>query len=100
MHFLAAFQIDSDEARRAEILCELEACFGTWSRTKALDHAYVVRVPGYGVYENIQLRLLETARAQPEKVFVCLTPLMTSGLYHGRMRKEAAEALNTLTDEA
>ena len=99
MHFLAAFQIDSDEARRAEILRDLEGCFGTWSRVKALDHAYVIRVPGYGVYEHIQLRLLEVARAQAEKVFICMTPLMASGLYHGRMRTEAAEALNTLTDE-
>lgn len=98
MHFLAAFQIDSDEARRAEILRALEACFADRPHVRALDHAYVIRVPGYGVYEHIQVRLLETARAQVEKVYVCLTPLMSSGLYHGRMRREAADRLNTLTD--
>lgn len=99
MHFLAAFQIDSDEARRAEILRALEACFADRPHVRVLDHAYAVRVPGYGVYENIQVRLLETARAQPETVYVCLTPLMRSGLYHGRMPKEAAAILNTLTTE-
>jgi hypothetical protein len=33
-----------------------------------------------------------------ETVRFVMSPLINRGLYHGRLRKEAAEKINTLTD--
>lgn len=99
MHFMVSFQIDADGIRRDEILKALEGCFGRQRFVRALDCTYVVQVPGYGVYEHLQLQLMEVARAQEELVQICQSPLITSGLYHGRMKKEIAGVLNSLTDE-
>jgi hypothetical protein len=99
MHFMVSFEIDAPTDRQSSIQDALRACFAEHPHIEAVRQAYVVQVMGYGVYEDVQKRLLETARQLPDAVvrFV-MTPLLHRGLYHGRLRAEAAEAINRLTD--
>ena len=99
MHFMVSFEIESDPARQAPILDEMRSCLAPHPHVEAVRNAFVVNVMGYGVYESVQKKLLDTARRQEAAVvrFV-MTPLINRGLYHGRLRQEAADQLNTLTD--
>lgn len=99
MHFMVTFEINAPPERQDRIRGELTACLEPHARVEAVRDAHVVQVMGYGVYEDVQKKLLETARRQePDLVRFVMTPLQNRGLYHGRMRRESAEKIHTLTD--
>ena len=99
MHFMVSFEIDSTPDRQTSILDELRSCFTPHPHVEAVRNAFVVNVMGYGVYEDVQKKLLDTARRQESAVIrFVMTPLLNRGLYHGRLRQEAADKINSLTD--
>lgn len=99
MHFVIAWQVDdvSDE-RREEIRQTLEVELAPHDHVRVLDNVYSVKVMGNGVMEVIQVRLLEQARAHPERVQVMITPLMTLGVYSGRLGADAVEGLERIAN--
>ena len=93
---MISFQIEAESGREEAILGEMVSCFSNYPSVKALCNTFVVQVAGYGKYEGIQRRLLETARTFEEKVYFLMSPLMPALLYHGRLSKDVAEQVNQL----
>ena len=101
MHFVVAWQVDdASPEREEEIRLGLESAFDLdeVEVVQVLDRVYAVRVMGNGVMERVQVALLESARSQPERVRLMISPLMSRGVYTGRLGDEAVRGLRRIVD--
>jgi len=97
MHLVFAWSCEEATAeRRTEIRAAFEARLAQYTHVRIFDEVYAVQVMGNGIYELLQYQLGEIAKAQAETVKFVMSPMMETGVYHGRLGSEAVEGLKKI----
>jgi len=99
MHCLLVWETDKPEVQ-AELSQKVCACFEEFESVHIFGNTYVIKIPGNGLYERVQKRLLEAAKAEEQCTLTfIMSPLQRSGRYAGRMKEELKDSINTIVED-
>ena len=99
MHCLLVWEVNSPEAQPA-LSQKIEACFQEFESAHIFGNTYAIKIPGNGLYERVQKRLLEVARSEEDcTVTFIMSPLQRNGRYAGRMKEELKDSINTIVED-